>query len=118
MTSDQITLCLAIWGAVLSTALGVWTIVHDRREDGQLRIRVWVGKVTRSDNSMSPYCSFDVVNMGRRKVYFGGLILHDSKEEYVDQVLGPVEPGAYITLEPGEVCENDPSDSYEPIDRL
>ena len=117
-TSQTLTLVLAVWGALLSTGLGLWTIIRDRREDGQLRIRVWVGRATRSNKSVSPFCSFDVVNVGRRKVYFGGVILHDGKGGYIDQVLGPGEPGAYMTLEPGEVCENDPGDSYEDVDRL
>ncbi len=110
-TSQTLTLVLAVWGALLSTGLGLWTIIRDRREDGQLRIRVWVGRATRSNKSVSPFCSFDVVNVGRRKVYFGGVILHDGKGGYIDQVLGPGEPGAYMTLEPGEVCENDPPDA-------
>jgi len=98
----SITLLIAIWGALGSTAPAVRTIWRDRFEDGRLEVRIWVGRAS-GTNYIKPFCTFEVVNVGRKPVYFGGVFLHDKEGKFVDQVLGPKLGDGYIKLE-AEKC--------------
>jgi hypothetical protein len=120
MTAQQLTLALAIWGAVVSTALAIRTFLQGRREDGRLQPSIWIGKVTSYESGIFPVFQFGVVNAGRRSVYLGGLFLRDRNDKYIDQVLGPhLDHGSgYIKLEPGEAHQTDPHDQYLDVDNI
>lgn len=118
-TKEELTLALAIWGALLSTFLAVLTIRREWREEGKLRVGYWLGRTTSVYTGITPRCIFEVVNVGRRPVYFYGLTLADRKGRSVD-FLGPIEieEGAKIKLEPGDAWENVKDEAYNNADRL
>ena len=116
MNGDTITLALAIWGALVSTVLAARTVLREQREDGRVRVRAFVGTITGGD-SIKPFCIFEVVNIGRRRLLFKGLYLFDRNGKSIDQVLGPFDDGNYESLEPGAIVEN-VEDAYRDVERI
>ena len=45
-TSLLITQILALWGAVVSTLVAAWQFRDSRRQDGRLRLTIWVGRAS------------------------------------------------------------------------
>jgi hypothetical protein len=115
-TSELLTLVLAAWGAAVSTAFAIWTVWHGTREDGRLRLRVYVGRVT-GGRSVQPVFMFEVVNVGRRPVYFGGVSLRGEGNKVLDHPLGPPDD-SYIKLGPGETCGERFDDHYQDVDKM
>ena len=103
-TSLLITQILALWGAVLSTLVVAWQFRDSLRQDGRLRLTIWVGRASGTDG-IRPFFEFQVVNVGRLPAYFGGVVLHDSDGNFIDQALGPTDDGDFLKLEPGQACD-------------
>ena len=116
-TSLLITQILAFWGAVLSTIVAAWQFRESLRRDGRLRLTIWVGRMSSTD-SIRPFFEFEVVNVGRLPAYFGGVVLHDSDGNFIDQALGPTDDGDFWKLEPGQACGCDPRSHYEHTDKV
>jgi hypothetical protein len=118
LSRETVTLVLAIWGAVLSTVLGLLAFVREKREDGRLRVRAYIGRSI-SGHSIQPFCVFQVVNVGRRPVYFKGLSLLDKKGKFITQVFGPEDVDGIDKIEPGDIRENvDPNFVSRDVNRL
>ena len=60
-TSLLITQILALWGAVLSTLVVAWQFRDSLRQDGRLRLTIWVGRA-----SSSPWQKGLIVNRESR----------------------------------------------------
>ena len=116
-TSLLITQILALWGAVLSTLVAVWHLRDSLRQDGRLRLTIWVDRASSAD-SIRPFFEFQVVNVGRLPAFFGGVVLHDSDGNYIDQALGPTDDGDFWKLEPGQACQCGPLSHYEDADKV
>jgi hypothetical protein len=68
------TTCLAVWGAILSTFLAVWTIYRDIRDRGNLRVEAYLSEWDeRGEEANELHRKYEVeiilTNIGRRPIF-------------------------------------------------
>ncbi len=76
----EVTTFLAVWGALLSTALGGWTIFRDLRDRAKLQLDVMIGNVVPGDDK-TDYLFITITNVGRRPVVIKSWAFHFEKRE-------------------------------------
>jgi len=65
----DITLIIAIWGAVLSTAAIVWNIIRDTGDKGKLDVVFYIGNIFGGvEPSDKDFIFFKVTNVGRKPI--------------------------------------------------
>src|SRR5437762_4724289 len=71
----QITRRVAVYGAVVSTAIAAWTIYRDLRDKGRLRVELEIGRRTqggiithRDPMTTADHCVVTITNVGRRPI--------------------------------------------------
>lgn len=99
------TFYLAAYGAVVSTASVVWAIVRDVRNRGRLRLRCYIGEMSRREsvNKRSPpLLVWEIVNTGTKPIILAhlGVSHFDGREG----ALGPSGP-LPRPIQPGEKTE-------------
>ena len=97
-----VTMALAIWGAVLSTAAITWNIIRDRGDRGRLEVKCYPGKLVGGiERDEKLYLVYHVTNIGRRDVivtHIGGAMT-DNEHFLVPQAKVPctLKPGEYLS---------------------
>lgn len=65
----DITLTLAIWGAILSTTAIIWNIVRDVGDKGKLDLMFYIGNIFGGTKpSDKDYLFFKITNVGRKSI--------------------------------------------------
>lgn len=65
----DITLILAIWGAVLSTAAIVWNIFRDVNDKGKLDVAFYIGNIVGGiESSDKDFIFYKITNTGRKPI--------------------------------------------------
>jgi hypothetical protein len=69
---DNLTLVIAVWGAITGTAAVIVTVAAYFRDRGHLKVRVSIGRLTESSGWSEPLLFVETVNAGRRQIEVTG----------------------------------------------
>ena len=67
----ELTMFLAVWGAIVSTIALTWNIIRDRLDRGALRVEAMIGRMV-PDHTDKDYLVVTITNVGRRPVLVKG----------------------------------------------
>src|SRR5437762_6679904 len=84
---NNLTTFLAVWGALLSTALAGWTIFRDLRDKGKLQLDATIGNIVPGDDKRD-FLLLTITNVGRRPILLKSWYLKFNK--------GSTHPLAFI----------------------
>jgi hypothetical protein len=102
-TTAWVTLFLAVWGAIISTAAMAWNLARDLGNRGKLHVMCYPGKVYGSPNPLDKGVKlvYRVTNVGRQPIVvttIGGAIAKD--RHFLIQFRGEcprtLQPGDYL----------------------
>src|SRR5262249_35420899 len=63
----MLTTFLAVWGAILSTAVAAWTVARDLRDRAKVQLDPMLGNIVPGDDKRD-YLFVTVTNVGRRPI--------------------------------------------------
>ena len=100
-TSEIITLCIAIWGAVLSSVTFIWNLYTEFAKKGRLSVICYIGNIAHVGIGVDPtnYLVWKVTNIGGEPVvltHIGGSF--NNGRDFMINTRNPLP----ITLKPGE----------------
>ena len=98
-----ITAILAVYAALLSTALGAWTIFRDVTDRGKLRLEGMVGDMVVAGVGVTEtnMLILSITNVGRRPIMAKMVCGKDGDQNFFvrfDELPRMVGPGEYVTL--------------------